>query len=207
MIVNSSKIRFRSKKELLRRKINFLKIVDILEKKKITYFLQGGILLGARREKNFIKWDWDIEIGFKSEIIKKYWENILKILYENNFSIIEVDLNNLKIKFTKYVNPKITVFELNGFRYDYLAKEYIRKKQNIPKDFLKEFSKISIFNRRYNCPKNSKKFLEIVYGNWKTKKKSEKKESYLNKKFLRDNNWYYYVFISRIKNKILDIFT
>ena len=203
----NSKIKIISKKQLKLRKRAFIEITDQLKKNRIPFFLYGGVLLGFIREKNFIKWDWDIEIGFKSEIIKKYWENILKILYDNNFSIIEVDLNNLKIKFTKYVNPKITVFELNGFRYDYLAKEYIRKKQNIPKDFLKEFSKISIFNRRYNCPKNSKKFLEIVYGNWKTKKKTERKESYLNKKFLRDNNWYYYVFISRIKNKIFDIFT
>jgi len=202
----NSKIKIRSKKQLILRKKAFIEITDQLKKNRIPFFLYGGVLLGFIREKNFIKWDWDIELGFKSEIIKKYWENILKILYDNNFDIIEVDSNNLKIKFTKYVSPKITVFEINGFRYDYFKKEYIRKKINIPKFFLKEFSKISIFNRSYNCPKNSKKFLEMMYGNWKTKKKSEKKETYLNKNFYRDNNWYYYVLIGRIKNKIFNIF-
>ena len=51
---NTSKVRIRTKLELEKRKKNFLKIVDILNKRKIVFFLQGGVLLGARREKNFI---------------------------------------------------------------------------------------------------------------------------------------------------------
>ena len=41
-----------------------------------------------------------------------------------------------------------------------------------------------------------------MYGNWKTKK-NLKKKTYLNKNFYRDNNWYYYVLINRIKTKYL----
>ena len=63
MIKNTFKTRVRTKAELIARKNNFLKIINILEKKKINFFLQGGVLLGARRDKNFIKWDWDIEIS------------------------------------------------------------------------------------------------------------------------------------------------
>ena len=40
----------------------------------------------------------------------------------------------------------------------------------------------------------------------KLKKNLKKKETYLNKNFYRDNNWYYYVLIGRIKNKIFNIF-
>jgi phosphorylcholine metabolism protein LicD len=202
----NSKIKIRNKRQLILRKKAFIEITDQLKKSKIPFFLYGGVLLGFIREKNFIKWDWDIELGFKPENIRKYWKKILKILSENNFNIIEVDSNNLKIKFTKYVHPNITAFEINGFRYDFLKEEYIRKKINIPKVFLQKFDKISIFNRSYKCPKNSKKFLEIMYGDWKTKKKSEKKESYLNKDFYRNNNWNYYVLISRIKKKLFSIF-
>lgn len=203
----NSKIKIRNKRQLILRKKAFIEITDQLKKNKIPFFLYGGVLLGFIREKNFIKWDWDIELGFKPEIIRKYWKKILKILSENNFNIIEVDSNNLKIKFTKYVHPNITAFEINGFRYDFFKGEYIRKKINIPKVFLQKFDKIIIFNRSYKCPKNSKKFLEIMYGDWKTKKKSEKKESYLNKDFYRNNNWNYYVLISRIKKKLFSIFT
>ena len=52
------KVRDRTKKELLIRKKEFLKIADILDILKINYFISSGILLGAIRENNFIKWDW-----------------------------------------------------------------------------------------------------------------------------------------------------
>ena len=41
------KIRIRSEVELLNRKKNFFKIVNILEQFNINFFLQGGVLLGA----------------------------------------------------------------------------------------------------------------------------------------------------------------
>ena len=200
-----TKIKIRSKRELSLRKKAFLEITEHLKKNNISFFLYGGILGGFIRVKNFIKWDWDIELGFKHEIIKKYWKEILKILSKNNFNIVNVDLSNLKIRFTKYVNPKITVFEINGFRYSYIRKEYFRKKTNIPSIFLNKLSKISIFNRSYNCPKNPKKFLELMYGDWKTENRTEIKENYLNENFYKNNNWNYYVLLSRAINKISNI--
>lgn len=200
-----TKIKIRTKRELLLRKKAFLEITYHLNKKKIPFFLYGGILLGFIREKNFIKWDWDIELGFKYEIIKKYWKEIIEILSKNNFNIINVDLSNLKIKFTKYVSPKITVFEINGFRYSHLRNEYFRKRTNIPCFFLNKLSKITIFNRSYYCPKNPKKFLKIMYGDWKTENRTETKENYLNDNFYKKNNWDYYVLLSRAINKIFRI--
>ena len=58
-----SKVRDRSKEELSIRKKEFLKISEILDKLKVNYFLQTGILLGAIRDNDLIKWDWDIEIS------------------------------------------------------------------------------------------------------------------------------------------------
>ena len=70
MTIKNLKTRVRTDEELKERKINFLKIVNILEKK-INFFIQGGVLLGARRENNFIKWDWDIEISLFAEDLQK----------------------------------------------------------------------------------------------------------------------------------------
>ena len=67
-----SKSRFRTKKELLTRKKEFLKICDILDSCKVNYFLSTGILLGAIRDNDLIKWDWDIEISvFANELLPK----------------------------------------------------------------------------------------------------------------------------------------
>ena len=58
---NDDKIRIRNEKELASRRKCFLEICDIFEKNNIFYFIQAGTLLGAYREKDFIKWDWDLK--------------------------------------------------------------------------------------------------------------------------------------------------
>ena len=63
------KVRDRTKKELIIRKKEFLKICDVLDNINLEYFLNTGILLGAIREKNFIKWDWDVEITILTDQI------------------------------------------------------------------------------------------------------------------------------------------
>ena len=84
--MNSPKTRVRSKEELISREKGFLDIIDILEKNKIYYFLQAGVVLGARRENYFIKWDWDVEIGlFEKDFVNKntgteLWKKIIKKL-------------------------------------------------------------------------------------------------------------------------------
>ena len=65
--MENDKIRIRTPEELEVRKKEFLIICDVLEELKIKYFLQTGILLGAVRDNDFIKWDWDIEISVFSK--------------------------------------------------------------------------------------------------------------------------------------------
>ena len=65
--MENDKIRIRTPEELEVRKKEFLTICDVLEELKIKYFLQTGILLGAVRDNDFIKWDWDIEISVFSK--------------------------------------------------------------------------------------------------------------------------------------------
>ena len=65
--MNTNKVRDRTPEELLVKKNEFLKICDILDQLNIEYFLQTGILLGAIREQNFVKWDWGVDISVFSE--------------------------------------------------------------------------------------------------------------------------------------------
>ena len=66
------KVRVRTNNELLTRRKEFLMICDILDVLKINYFLTSGVLLGAVRDNDFIKWDWDVEISvFDNELLPK----------------------------------------------------------------------------------------------------------------------------------------
>ena len=178
------KIRIRNKKELIARKNNFLKIVNILEKKKINFFLQGGVLLGARREKDFIKWDWDIEISLFAEDLLKNFEYLENKLMSKNFKIINHNKTHFtpKIAFIKK-NDDSTFFSLIGWKYNKVNKSYTRRKFKIPEKFLKNLTKIRFLKRKFNCPYPIDGYLKHQYGNWKKPLISQNKTEYLNKDF------------------------
>ena len=187
-----NKNRIRNKVELLNRKKNFLKIVDILEKKKINFFLQGGVLLGARREQNFIKWDWDIEISlFSEELIDKF-EVLILDLEKNNYTI----QNHNKTSYTpkiSFINKKDegTNYSLIGWKHNKFLKCFTRKQFMIPENFLIEFDKIKFFGKKFNCPKPIDGYLEHQYGNWKKPLISSNKEEYLNKDFYKSKESFF----------------
>ena len=84
------KVRDRTDEELFARKNEFLKICDILDELKIKYFLQTGILLGAVRDKNFIKWDWDIEISVFANEFLPMIDLVVKDLEKKDFKILSI---------------------------------------------------------------------------------------------------------------------
>ena len=95
------KLTTRSESQLHTRRKNFREIVDILNDLKINFFLEGGVLLGAIREKDFIKWDWDVEIAILSDEFFKKFDVILENLKQSEFTIINYNKNfhHLKINF------------------------------------------------------------------------------------------------------------
>ena len=85
------KVRDRTSDELLVRKKEFLEICDILDESKINFFLHTGILLGAVRDNDFIKWDWDIEISVFSEEFFSKIDLVVDKLKKNNFKIKQIN--------------------------------------------------------------------------------------------------------------------
>ena len=91
------KLAIRTKDQLEIRRKNFKEIIDILDNLEINFFLEGGVLLGAIRENDFIKWDWDVEIAFFSNEFEKKFDYIIINLKKAGFTI----LNTTKVTITK----------------------------------------------------------------------------------------------------------
>ena len=179
------KIRDRTYDELLVRKKEFLKICNILDQLKIIFFLNSGILLGAIRDNDLIKWDWDIEISvFSDELLPKI-DLITNKLKENGFEIKKINKkeDDSKIDFIGKYPGDVTGYTIWSWNYSKLRDVYWRRELSIPSKFLNKFSKIHFMGRQFNCPQNPEEYLEFAYGNWKVPLRSTDKDLYNTKRY------------------------
>ena len=203
--VNELKTRVRTEEELFFRRKGLFEIKEIFEKNKIPFFIWGGLLLGIKRDNDFIRWDWDVEIGLFSKDLRLNWNKIITLLNENKFEIIEKDFFNLKINFVKYCNKETTIYSLAGWRYDYLTSHYLRKRLSVPKFYFSELHEIDFYSKKFLCPGPIDEFLQYFYGNWENPKKTSDKKNYLSNKIYKKNLWRIYTLIDKIKYKILNV--
>jgi len=154
-------------------------IRDIFKDLKLTFYLVDGALLGAVREKNFLKWDWDVELAVFSEIAIKELDKIKAKSTDSGFEakIIDSSIGNLKINLHKY-DTKYTIVGL------YKKKEYrLRKSFKYPAKFFDNATSIHFLGKNYLAPAPTDEFLSFIYGSdWMVPKMSLIKEEYLSKK-------------------------
>ncbi len=143
------KVRDRTSAELFVRKKEFLKICDILDELKVNYFLQSGILLGAIRDNDLIKWDWDIEISvFSDEFLSKI-DLIVDKLKKNQFKIKKVNKkkDDSKIDFIGEYPENVTGYTIWSWNYSSIRDVYWRREFSLPSkssvvDILLDFIKL-----------------------------------------------------------------
>ena len=179
------KIRDRTYDELLVRKKEFLKICNILDQLKIIFFLNSGILLGAIRDNDLIKWDWDIEISVFSDELLPNIDLITNKLKENGFEINKINKkeDDSKIDFVGEYPGDVTGYTIWSWNYSKVRDVYWRRELSIPSKFLNKFSKIDFLGRQFNCPQNPEEYLEFAYGNWKVPLRSTDKDLYNTKRY------------------------
>jgi len=199
--MNDDKVRIRSKEELESREKCFLEIVDVFEKNNIDFFIQAGVVLGARRDNYFIKWDWDVEFGIFEENFKKNHDLIKEELLKKNFKIYHEikGLKDNKIDVIKDFGPKSTVYEILSWRYSWIKKKYHRWYINIPSKFFREKHTINFLGKEIHCPGPVDEYLSYQYGDWQTPNQTSVKEGYLSKEFYNNpsNNLFH-----KIKKKL-----
>ena len=164
-----------------------------MQELEIDFFLMMGVLLGAVREQDFIKWDWDVELGFITETIVNRVDEIRTYFINKQFEVELVDATykNFKINLF-YGNNKYTLWGLH-YSDNFLQ----RKNFKFPEKYFLTFDEINFRGLVYKIPNNTEDLLEYIYGDWKTPKKTNIKKEYLEKKiFIQD------FFLKRVANKM-----
>lgn len=141
---------------------------EILRKKHgIEFFLMGGTLLGAIREKDFIKHDKDIDLGIK----ERFW------LDTEKFKLICMDLKKAKIKMNYIWNNDIFGLVKHGVMCHIIylhrsKKEYYqyanRGKFTYPLECIDKLDEIRFLGRKFKVPHRPRKFLaHIWHKHWR----------------------------------------
>lgn len=129
-----------------------------------SIFLSGGTLLGYVREKNFIKWDDDIDLELFRNDFLQIIDKFKEVLDKNNFYYIFSNEKNFeKINCYKY-NQKISLGTLNVNSIN--DKYIIRKFNKLPKKYFVNPIRISFKKLSFLIPNPPENFLDFVYVDW-----------------------------------------
>jgi len=184
-------ISFNSKTEI--EAISLLEnVVNNLEKNDCKYWLDGGTLLGAVRDKQLIPWDHDLDIGIKYEnddilenlitqLRKKYYIRALPFKnHENIWNLGKYRIIKVYPRKFIFFREKLCL-DLFIFYPDTLKPnnqkiyKYVVWNKNAYYDYklLEELSTISFYGREYSTPGKTIEYLEAKYGHdWKIPKEN-----------------------------------
>jgi phosphorylcholine metabolism protein LicD len=161
----------------------------IFAKEGVDFYLAYGTCLGAVRDKDFIAWDDDIDIG----VIKCSLEKRIQIGYSledlgfvkqnivfnvagrmrENESGYQGDKDTGIIVMER--NVKITIFFFTEYGNEMICRAKVGSPilMGYPKKLTQHFEKITFKNYEYNIPKPATEYLGFIYSNWRNEDRSE----------------------------------
>jgi len=148
-------------------KANLLNVKRILDKHQVKFGLIYGTLLGAVREKGFIKHDEDIDL-FMLEEDRDYLLSALHELIENDFKVIRYNNKILSItRDNEYID--FYFFKKSNFFYRKCDVGLKAKAK-----YLEQTIDYPFLGEMFQVPKNPEAFLVDLYGkNWRIPKKND----------------------------------
>lgn len=168
-----------------------LKIIkEVFEKQGVKFFLAYGTCLGAVRDKDFIEWDDDIDLGVIEPLTLKKKKEIGWMLYDLGFNpqqltfnvfgrmeLVEPGYNGTEKTGIMVIekNVHITIFFFHKEKEEYLCAPRIGAKVLIgsPTKFYDKLETIKFKGDNYLTPSPVKDYLEFTYTNWEKPNKTE----------------------------------
>ncbi len=166
------------------------KVTNEIDKSNVEYWLEGGTLLGAIRDKKLIPWDHDLDIGIKfsndKEIkqlissLKKYFF-VRPLKFPSDPKIWSLGKYRVIKVYTKKTYFKRSSLCLDIFLY---YKGHVKDQGEMYKyvvwgknachqlKYFDSLDEITFYDTKFKIPSFSEQFLEVKYGsNWRTPKK------------------------------------
>lgn len=159
-----------------RMKNMLLKTIDILNEKKVKYWLEAGTLLGILRDGDLISWDYDADLGIPAEsaddIMRLRFKFLPKYLIKRRKTQspwIPGEIRVIKVK-----TPWEKIRQIN-FHVDLFCVYPVKNKyrwvdsnalKHVDKKYYDTLNTIECEGRTINIPNYVEEYLSLRYGNW-----------------------------------------
>lgn len=175
MVVRGPKARIFTEKEMDQKGAYLGQIRDMLNDQGVWWQLVLGAALGATREKDFIPYDFDVDIAMKAEealpIKKKIVERLKNLGFEVKVKQAETTGEDTLIQFEQdplYGHILLYYKSKNeGLRQQKPVKEAFQTAW-LPEIFFAKPGRAKLRGEEYPVPANIKKYLRWQYNDWKT---------------------------------------
>lgn len=179
------KVRLRSDAELEAQARGLADLCDVLVDAGIPHLLSGGTLLGAARDGDFIRWDWDVEVSVRSEDVAGRLDELVERAADAGFTVAKRDdaPDNLKL----VLEREGSVLELQAYRRE--GERRTRREYHTEQRFFDGASTIDLRGRTYPCMGPLDEYLTDRYGDWRTPLRTADKSAYLSPSYFRRPAW------------------
>lgn len=157
--------------------------ISVFESCNVNYWLEGGTLLGLRRENRLLPWDDDLDISIHNDEIVKI-KILINTLKKNGFRVRTRtfasnsgyfnmgDLRMIKIRtkhFFGLIKGKVCLDVFVKYsKNDKTYWEIANKAKYVPFTFYQTFKTLEFKGKSYAIPLQTDEYLTYRYGDWQT---------------------------------------